>query len=162
MWKPIAPRTSYVREEDLNARYLVVSPTAVRDWWIRQHALVPEVETREAYIVAGAIIPLWQKLKTKDGAKLKVVRVSTEDGQRIVGVEIPGTRVGPILRTLGIKGLSSPNPEQIFHELLDGGAAFLGIAWQQIRQNTRDIKGEIAERKRADSEIRAEIGVEQM
>jgi hypothetical protein len=119
IWKPGGSRTSYIREQDLNAKYLVVASSEVRAWWVRQHARVPEIETRGVHIVAGAIIPLWQKLKTKEDARLKVVRVSTEDGQRIVGVEIPRTQVGHVLRALGLKGPAF-SPEQVFHELLDG------------------------------------------
>ena len=74
----------------------------------------------ELRIIAGAIIPLWQKLKSKEDARLRVVRVSTEDGQRIVGVEISRSRVGHVLRALGLKG-PSLRPEQLFHELLAGG-----------------------------------------
>lgn len=120
IWKPGGSRTSYIREQELNAKYRVVATHEARDWWIHQYDLVPEVATSEIRIVAGAIIPLWQKLKTKDDARLKVVRVSTGDGQRIVGVELPRTQVGQVLHALGLKG-PSLSPEQIFHDLLDGG-----------------------------------------
>jgi len=106
----------------LSAKYHVVRPDEARSWWARQYALVPEIETREVRIVAGAVIPLWQKLKTKDDSKLRVVRVSTEDGRRIVGVEIPRSQVGQVLRSLGLKGPSA-DASQIFRELLEGGDA---------------------------------------
>jgi len=121
VWKPGGSRTSYIREQELNSRYRVVRPDEPRSWWTRQHGLVPEIETREARIVGGAVIPLWQKLKTKDEARLRVARVSTEDGQRIVGVEIPHSQVGQVLPSLGLKGPAA-DPGQVFRELLAGSA----------------------------------------
>ena len=71
----------------------------------------------EVRIIAGAIIPLWQRLKSKDDTKLRVVRVSTVDGQRIVGVEIPRSQVGRVLRSLGLDG-AVVDPRQLFTELI--------------------------------------------
>jgi protein strawberry notch len=123
IWKPGGARTAYLREEELNTKYGLVTSPQARSWWERQYSSVPEIETREVRIIGGAIIPLWQKLKTKDDARLKVVRVSTADGQRIVGVEIPRSQVGRVLCALGLKG-PSRDASQIFHDILDGGELF--------------------------------------
>jgi hypothetical protein len=119
IWKPGAPRSSYIREHDLNSKYQVVRAEEVQSWWAREHSRVPDVETQEVRIIAGAIIPLWQKLKTKDDAKLRVVRVSTVDEQRIVGVEIPRTQVGRVLRSLGLEG-PALDPKHLFMEMTEG------------------------------------------
>jgi protein strawberry notch len=120
VWKPEGARLSYIREQELNEKFRVVRSNEAKNWWARQYAQVPEIETHEVRILAGAIIPLWQKLKTRGDAKLRVVRVSTEDGQRIVGVEIPRAQVGRVLRALGLKGPMA-DPRQIFHSLSQGG-----------------------------------------
>ena len=73
-------------------------PSKARDWWIKKHATVPPIETHETHIIGGAIIPLWQRFKTHEEARLRVVRVTTDDGQRIVGIRIPQEQVGPIVR----------------------------------------------------------------
>jgi hypothetical protein len=57
---------------------------------------------REVRIITDSIIPLWQRLKAKGDTRLRVIRVSTVDGQRIVGVEILRSRVGAVLRSLGL------------------------------------------------------------
>jgi hypothetical protein len=123
IWKPSRARIAYLREEELNSKYRMVTSNRAQSWWERQYDKVPEIETHEVRIVGGAIIPLWQKLKTKDDATLKVVRVSTAEGQRIVGVEIPRSHVGRVLGALGLKG-PSRDASQIFHEVLDGGECF--------------------------------------
>jgi hypothetical protein len=39
-----------------------------------------------------------KRFKTQEDTRLRVVRVTTEDGQRIVGIQIPRNRVGAVLR----------------------------------------------------------------
>src|SRR5260370_6917999 len=120
VWRPAGARMSYIREQEVNERYRPVRASAAQSWWAEQYAVVPEIETKEVHIIAGAIIPLWQKLKSKAEAKLQVVRVSTEDGQRIVGVEIPRLRIGPVLRSLGL-GRFPANPSKVFRGVLQEG-----------------------------------------
>ncbi len=120
VWKPAGARMSYIREQEVNERYRPVRASAAQSWWAEQYAVVPEIETKEVHIIAGAIIPLWQKLKSKAEAKLQVVRVSTEDGQRIVGVEIPRLRIGPVLRSLGL-GRFPADPSKVFRGVLHEG-----------------------------------------
>ncbi len=100
--------------------YRPVIPSKARDWWIKKHASVPPIETLEAHIIGGAIIPLWQRFKTHEEARLRVVRVTTDDGQRIVGIRIPPEQVGPIVRALGA-GRDLREPEEIFTGVLDEG-----------------------------------------
>ena len=75
---------------------------------------------RETHIIGGAIIPLWQRFKTHEEARLRVVRVTADDGQRIVGIRIPPEHVGPIVRALGAtRDLREPG--EIFAGVLDEG-----------------------------------------
>jgi hypothetical protein len=141
IWKPGAPRTSYVHEEELNTKYTPVTPEAARNWWDVEYARVPEIETREVRIIAGAIIPLWQRLKTKDDAKLRVVRVSTTDGQRIVGVEIPRSQVNRVLRGLGLSG-PELDPRQLFTELMEGGEGLNLVSDLKLKRSA--LQGEPA------------------
>ncbi len=123
VWKPEGARVSYIRDQDLNEKYSVVRSDQAQTWWQRQFAAAPDIETKEVHIIAGAILPLWQKLKTRGDAKLRVVRVSTDDGQRIVGVEIPRSQVRQVLRTLGLGGPLA-DPGTVFHAVLDDGENF--------------------------------------
>ena len=81
---------------------------------------MPPIETHEIHIIGGAIIPLWQRFKTHEEARLRVVRVTTDDGQRIVGIRIPREQVGPIVRALGA-GRDLREPGDVFSGILDEG-----------------------------------------
>jgi hypothetical protein len=120
VWRPEAARTNYINEAELNTKYQAVTPERARDWWTRKYAAIPPIETVETHILGGAIIPLWQRLKTDREARLRVVRVSTDEGQRIVGIHIPNDRVWAVLRSLGI---SRPlqDPAKIYNAVLNEG-----------------------------------------
>jgi hypothetical protein len=120
LWKPEAPHANYIHDDELNEKYKAVAPERARDWWTEKHATVPTIETVESHIIGGAIIPLWQRLKTQEDTRLRVVRVTTEDSQRIVGIQIPRDRVGAVLRSLG-ESRDLREPDEIFHAVLDEG-----------------------------------------
>jgi hypothetical protein len=120
IWKPEAARSTYIHDDELSEKYRAVIPSKARDWWIKKHASVPPIETHETHIIGGAIIPLWQRFKTHEEARLRVVRVTTDDGQRIVGIRIPPEQVGPIVAALGATR-DLREPEEIFTGILDEG-----------------------------------------
>src|SRR5436305_551 len=117
---PEAARSTYIHDDELKEKYRAVIPTKAREWWIKKHASVPPIETHETHIIGGAIIPLWERFKTHEEARLRVVRVTTDDGQRIVGIRIPPEQVGPIVRALGATR-DLREPEEIFTGILDEG-----------------------------------------
>jgi hypothetical protein len=118
--RPEGARTNYIREAQLTENYRPVVPETVRDWWTEKHAAIPDIQTSEIHVISGAITPLWQRLKTTEATHLRVVRVTADDGQRIVGVQIPSERVGAVLRALGVAS-TSREPEEIFDGVLSEG-----------------------------------------
>jgi hypothetical protein len=120
IWKPEAPHANYIHDDELNEKYKAVVPESAREWWTQKHATIPPVETIETHIIGGAIIPLWQRLKTNEDACLRVLRVTTEEGQRIVGIQIPPDSVGTVLRSLDLSR-DLRESEEIFYGVLEQG-----------------------------------------
>jgi hypothetical protein len=120
VWKPEAARSNYIHNDELTEKYMAVTPAKARDWWIDKYASLPPIETQEIHIIGGAIIPLWQRFKTHEEARLRVVRITTDDGQRIVGIRIPREQVGPIVRAFG-SSRDLREPREIFVGVLDEG-----------------------------------------
>lgn len=114
--KPEEARAYYINDTDL-ARYKTVQPQSAYAWWKLYCEGLPETVIKELHLIAGAVLPLWQRLKTTQDAQLKVVRVVTEDNRRIVGVRVPSNRVQQILRALGIASAIT-NPEEIIDAVL--------------------------------------------
>jgi hypothetical protein len=141
VWRPEGERTDYLDENDLNEKYTPVSAEVARDWWTQRHAAIPPIETTEMHIIGGAILPLWQRLKTQEGTRLRVVRVGTDAGQRIVGVWIPRERVRAVLGALGI-GCNPQSPEEIFRAVLHEAAEVTLAA--NLKLKPGNIHGEVA------------------
>src|SRR6266404_547402 len=133
IWKPEAPHASYIHDDELNEKYKAVAPERACTWWTEKHATVPAIETVESHIIGGAIIPLWQRFKTQEDTRLRVVRVTTEDGQRIVGIQIPRDRVGAVLRSLG-DSRDLREPDEIFHAVLDEGEEVALVSNLKLRR----------------------------
>lgn len=141
VWRPEAARTNYINEAELNTKYQAVTPERARDWWRTRYATIPPIETVETHILGGAIIPLWQRLKTDREASLRVVRVSTDEGQRIVGIHIPNDRVWSVLRSLGISRRLQ-DPSKIYNALLNEGEEITLAGGLKLKKGS--IHGEAA------------------
>jgi hypothetical protein len=133
VWRPEAPRTDYINEAELTKLYHAVTPEQARDWWMRKYATIPPIQTLETHIIGGAIIPLWQRLKTDRETRLRVVRVSTDEGQRIVGIQIPPDRVFAVLRSLGLTR-RLVEPSQIYNAVLNEGEEMTLAANLKLKQ----------------------------
>jgi hypothetical protein len=120
LWKPEGPRVDYLSQDELHANYVPVRPDHARWWWTQAYDKVPVIHTTEINIIGGAIVPLWERLKANKEAKLRVLRVSTEDGRRIVGIEIPPKRLGAVLRAMGIRTVVT-DPDDVFAAVLKHG-----------------------------------------
>jgi protein strawberry notch len=120
VWKPEGARLSYIREAALTEKYRPVAPENACDWWTAKYATIPEIQTSKLHVIGGAITPLWQSLKTTDATHLRVVRVTSDDGQRIVGVQISSDQVGEVLRSLGV-ARQSRESGQIFNGVFVDG-----------------------------------------
>jgi hypothetical protein len=133
VWRPEAPRTDYINEAELTKLYHAVTPEQARDWWMRKYATITPIQTLETHIIGGAIIPLWQRLKTDRETRLRVVRVSTDEGQRIVGIQIPPDRVFTVLRSLGLTR-RLVEPSQIYNAVLNEGEEMTLAANLKLKQ----------------------------
>src|SRR5262249_31604689 len=94
IWKPEKARADHWKDSELFRKCRRIEPEEAREWWKKRHAALPAIETTQMHIIGGAILPLWQRLKSEDNARLRVVRVTTTSGQRIVGATIPQSGLG--------------------------------------------------------------------
>jgi hypothetical protein len=135
VWKPEKERTSYIRQAELHEKFRPVQAQEVMPWWQSRFAAAPTVETSNTHIIAGAIIPLWHRLKTDSESRLSVVRVSTNDSQRIVGVEIPRSGIAKVLRSLGLAGTPKA-PEAVFAAILEQGDDLALASGLRLKRST--------------------------
>jgi predicted RNA methylase len=144
IWRPERRKDSHWKAPKLTAKCHPLRPEEAREWWEKRYAELPAVETTQTHIIGGAILPLWQRLKSQDDVQLRVVRVTTSDGQRIVGATIPEDKVGPTLRALGIS-----------RHLIDPGEIWTAV-WED-NDRVQLVEGLVLRRTSVHREPRIEI-----
>ena len=101
--KPAGRNISYVRENELNQKYRIVPKSRAETWWRREEAKIPPFEQRTVHLLSGALLPIWKYLKTLSHDALNIVRTTTDDGTRLVGVNIAREWIGDIRRHFGLR-----------------------------------------------------------
>lgn len=92
----------YIQESELNSRYKIVPKSRARAWWQAEEAKIPSTEQKTIHLLSGALLPIWKNLKKLQQTGLNIVRTTTDDGVRLVGLELSDERVNEIRRTFGI------------------------------------------------------------
>lgn len=115
-------RTEIITAQELRDRFQSTGTLAARNWWSKELERLPKFETRTHHVIAGALLPIWRRLQTEKGQKLRIVRAKTDDGQRVVGVEIPAGAVRQVLQQIGVKQAGSrlETPAQVSGAVLHG------------------------------------------
>ena len=101
--KPVGRNVAYVHESELNQRYRVVPKTKAETWWLNEENRIPAFENRTVHLLSGALLPLWKYLKTLSHDALNIVRTTTDDGTRLVGVKISEEWLRDIRQHFGLR-----------------------------------------------------------
>ena len=101
--KPVSRNVAYVRESELNQRYRVVPKTRAEPWWLNEESRIPAFENRTVHLLSGALLPIWKYLKTLSHDALNIVRTTTDEGTRLVGVRISEEWLKDIRRHFGLR-----------------------------------------------------------
>ena len=111
--KPSGHNLIYIRESELGSRYKIVPKSRAREWWISEQAKIPPTEQKTIHLLSGALLPIWKTLKKLQQAGLNIVRTTTDDGTRLVGVKIASETINEIRRTFGIWKNTAGTAEEI-------------------------------------------------
>jgi hypothetical protein len=133
--RPHGWRVEYLPEEDLLSKYRICHQDKAGDWWQMMEALLPATRIYTQHIISGLITPLWERMRSKDGTSLKVVRVTTDAGERVVGVAIKQSRIASVLQLLGISHDYEDTPG-IFRAVLEDGAQVELINGMILKRST--------------------------
>lgn len=101
--KPAGRNLSYVRENELNQKYRIVAKNRAEAWWLNEETKIPPFEQRTVHLLSGALLPIWKYLKTLSRDALNIVRTTTDERTRLVGVNISGEWLNDIRRHFGLR-----------------------------------------------------------
>lgn len=88
--------------EEIENNHWEMTENEAEPKWIKMFNETPATSKHEVHIIGGVILPLWYKLKKADDSKreedkLRIVRTTTDDNIRIVGIQIPAKKVKDVV-----------------------------------------------------------------
>lgn len=131
--KPSGYNLIYIRESELDARYKIVPKSRARAWWQTEQAKIPPTEQKTVHLLSGALLPIWKNLKKLQQTGLNIVRTTTDDGVRLVGVNIAADTIKEIRRTFGIWQSAAGTAEEIIRTVREENEIVELIADVRIR-----------------------------
>ncbi len=146
MIRMVAPTGEPRREEDFilyGNKYEEVSNADAELMWDEQYAKRQRTKTEKVDMITGAVLPVWDRLPQLTP---KLSRAMTTDGNIVLGVVIPPSKVPETLEKLGAESNSEDNSETL-KVLLDGdGEVQLTNGWklQRVRfqhENRIELEG---------------------
>ena len=101
--KPTGRNLSYIRESELNQKYRIVPKTKAEKWWVEEESKIPLYEHKTIHLLSGALLPIWKYLKRLSQDALNIVRTTTDDSTRLVGVKISEEWLRDLHRHFGLR-----------------------------------------------------------
>lgn len=86
-----------------------------KEEWEKQAEALPGSEHKKLNLIGGAVLPIWRQLMKKSDKGLKITRVTTADGKRIVGVELSKKLAD------SLTGTHATTPEGVFGRVWEDG-----------------------------------------
>ena len=118
------PRSKEICYDDELEKHDVMELSYAKAVWQKKYLEVPEYAKKDIHIVGGSILHVWHKLKDLKGddeRKLKIIRTEIDNKIRIVGVEIPPSKVLELMEHFGAKSADSEiPPDEIYRRVANG------------------------------------------
>ncbi|HRH44048.1 MAG TPA: strawberry notch family protein [Pyrinomonadaceae bacterium] len=118
--RPAGKNLFYTGETELAARYRLVARGKAKDWWNGEVEKIPPLVNKTVFLLSGALIPVWRQIKNVKDAAFKIVRTTTDEGVRLVGLQIPKAQVKEIVRLFDGVWEQEETSNEIFQSVLDG------------------------------------------
>lgn len=118
--RPSGRNQFYLDEAELNTRYRLVPKSKAKDWWNGEVEKIPPCVKRDVFLLSGALLPVWRQIKNVKDAAFKIVRTTTDEGVRLVGLQIPKHTVKEITRLFDCAWQQAETSEEIFQSIIGG------------------------------------------
>lgn len=118
--RPSGKNQFYTGESELAARYRLVPKSKAKDWWNGEVEKIPPFVSKDVFLLSGALIPVWRQIKNVKDATFKIVRTTTDEGVRLVGLQIPKTTVKEITRLFDCAWQQAETSNEILQSIIGG------------------------------------------
>ncbi|MBI1206827.1 MAG: methylase [Azospirillum sp.] len=101
--------------------------------WQAELSAVPEFAESSFHIVTGLLLPIWRRLPDES---LRVYRLQTDDGERVIGRCISAALLGQVYRNLGQSDVPELSADAAWHAVIQDGATLHLADSLQVRRST--------------------------
>jgi hypothetical protein len=92
--------------------------------WQAEATEVPEFATSSFHVVTGLLLPIWRRLPEDS---MRVYRLQTDEGERVIGRLVSPAALGEVYRNLGLNDAPDLSAEEAW-SAVTGGKAILHLA----------------------------------
>jgi predicted RNA methylase len=85
--------------------------------WLAEVADVPEFATTTFHVVTGLLLPIWKRIPEES---MRVYRLQTDEGERVIGRLLSPAALSALCRNLGQEDAPALSPGDAWSALLDG------------------------------------------
>ena len=112
-----AHHREYVNKEDLiSDKWIKIKDSEAKKDWDNEFNTLPPTQTRREHIISGMLLPIWDRLQ----GRVKVVRVQTAEGEKMIGRRILPADISRTLKNLGAERAHiQATPEELFSKILN-------------------------------------------
>jgi hypothetical protein len=136
----------YPSGETTMAHFDLIDEADAKALWEKENGERPPTIERTTHLITGAILPVWDRLKTK--GRVEVVRTQTQDGRRLLGRQVMQGDVAEIRKRFSISSAAAGMaPLDVMKAILSGQVAELSNGWK-------------LERARVSNDLRIELKVD--
>jgi hypothetical protein len=122
--RPSGRNQFYLDEAELAARYRLVPKAKAKDWWNGEVRKIPAFVKKDVFLLSGALLPIFRQIKNVRDAAFKIVRTTTDEGVRLVGLQIPKHTVKEITRLFDCAWQRAETSNEIFQSIVGGKESF--------------------------------------
>ncbi len=116
--RPCGRNLFYLTESELAACYRLVPKAKAKNWWNGEVGKIPPFVKKDVFILSGALIPVWRQIKNVKDAAFKIVRTTTDEGVRLVGLQVPKPQVKEITRLFDCAWHREETSSEIYENVL--------------------------------------------
>ena len=116
--RPMGRETMSLRDYGAS-RWQPSQQTRFATLWEREVADVPEFSMTEFHVVTGLLLPIWDRLPADN---MRVYRLQTDDGERVIGRLVTPEALGAVYAALGVDADHTLSAEDVWAAVMERGA----------------------------------------
>jgi hypothetical protein len=120
-------------EQFQSSTWKVINQDTFQSLWQEEVNQSPEFEVDSFYLITGLLLPIWNRL---DGQSLRVFRLQTDSGEKLLGRLVHAENIATVYRNLQIDGTPQLTVDEILQAVIQRKEVVPLVRGWQLRSST--------------------------